>query len=71
MKYPMQHGLYRKFFSLLVPGGTFLVAEPMFVVSGAEFKKTLAMAASGQVPHDWLSFYFSEVYSAVQKGRIR
>ncbi len=38
--------LIQEVFSLLVPGGTFLVAEPMFVVSGAEFQKTLAMAAS-------------------------
>ncbi len=38
--------LIQEVFTLLVPGGTFLVAEPMFVVSGAEFQKTLAMAAS-------------------------
>lgn len=38
--------LIQEVFTLLVPGGTFLVAEPMFVVSAAEFQKTLAMAAS-------------------------
>jgi ubiquinone/menaquinone biosynthesis C-methylase UbiE len=38
--------LMREVFILLVPGGTFLIIEPKFVVSAAEFKKTLAMAAS-------------------------
>lgn len=38
--------LMREVFSLLVPGGTFLIVEPKFVVSAAEFEKTLAIAAS-------------------------
>lgn len=38
--------LIQEVFTLLVPGGTFLIAEPMFVVSAPEFQKTLAMAAS-------------------------
>jgi ubiquinone/menaquinone biosynthesis C-methylase UbiE len=38
--------LIQEVFTLLVPGGTFLVAEPIFVVSAAEFKKTLAIATS-------------------------
>jgi ubiquinone/menaquinone biosynthesis C-methylase UbiE len=38
--------LMQEVFSILVPGGTFLVVEPKFVVSAAEFEKTLAIAAS-------------------------
>jgi ubiquinone/menaquinone biosynthesis C-methylase UbiE len=38
--------LMREVFTLLVPGGTSLIVEPKFVVSAAEFEKTLAMAAS-------------------------
>jgi ubiquinone/menaquinone biosynthesis C-methylase UbiE len=38
--------LIQEVFTLLAPGGTFLVAEPMFVVSASEFQKTLEMAAS-------------------------
>jgi ubiquinone/menaquinone biosynthesis C-methylase UbiE len=43
---PSAERLLQEIFTLLVPGGTFLVAEPMFVVSAPEFQKTLAMAAS-------------------------
>jgi len=38
--------LMREVFALLVPGGTFLIVEPKFIVSAAEFEKTLAIAAS-------------------------
>jgi len=38
--------LIREVFALLVPGGTFLIVEPKFIVSAAEFEETLAMAAS-------------------------
>ena len=38
--------LMREVFSLLVPGGTFLIAEPKHEVPAYEFEKTLAMAAS-------------------------
>ena len=38
--------LMREVFSLLVPGGTFLIAEPKHEVPSDEFEKTLAMAAS-------------------------
>jgi len=38
--------LMREVFSLLVPGGTFLIAEPKHEVPADEFETTLAMAAS-------------------------
>lgn len=38
--------LIREVFALLVPGGTFLIVEPKFIVSAAEFEETLTMAAS-------------------------
>jgi len=38
--------LMQEVFALLAPSGTFLIVEPKFVVSAAEFEKTLAMAAS-------------------------
>ncbi len=38
--------LMREVFSLLVPGGTFLIAEPKHEVPTDEFETTLAMAAS-------------------------
>jgi ubiquinone/menaquinone biosynthesis C-methylase UbiE len=38
--------LMREVFTLLAPGGTFIIVEPKFVVSAAEFEQTLAMAAS-------------------------
>lgn len=38
--------LIREVFALLVPGGTFLIVEPKFIVSAAEFDETLARAAS-------------------------
>jgi ubiquinone/menaquinone biosynthesis C-methylase UbiE len=38
--------LMREVFSLLVPGGTFLIAEPKHEIPADEFEKTLAMAAS-------------------------
>jgi ubiquinone/menaquinone biosynthesis C-methylase UbiE len=38
--------LMQEVFALLVPSGTFLIVEPKFVVSTAEFEKTLALAAS-------------------------
>jgi ubiquinone/menaquinone biosynthesis C-methylase UbiE len=38
--------LMQEVFSLLAPGGTFLIVEPKFVVSAAEFEETLAMASS-------------------------
>lgn len=38
--------LMQEVFSLLVPGGTFLIAEPKHEVPADEFKTTVAMAAS-------------------------
>jgi ubiquinone/menaquinone biosynthesis C-methylase UbiE len=38
--------LMREVFSLLVPGGMYLIAEPKHEVSADEFEKTLAMAVS-------------------------
>ena len=38
--------LLQEVFSLLVPGGTFLIAEPKHEVPADEFETTLAMAAS-------------------------
>ncbi|MDD1678196.1 MAG: class I SAM-dependent methyltransferase [Methanomicrobiales archaeon] len=38
--------LMREVFTLLVQGGTFLIVEPKFVVSAAEFEKTILMAIS-------------------------
>jgi ubiquinone/menaquinone biosynthesis C-methylase UbiE len=38
--------LMQEVFALLVPSGIFLIVEPKFVVSAAEFEKTLALAAS-------------------------
>ena len=38
--------LMKEVFTLLVPGGTFLIAEPKHEVPADEFDKTLAMAAS-------------------------
>jgi metal-dependent hydrolase (beta-lactamase superfamily II) len=38
--------LMQEVFSLLVPGGTFLIAEPKHEVPSDEFETTLAMAAS-------------------------
>ena len=38
--------LMQEVFALLVPGGTFLIAEPKHEVPPDEFEKTLAMAAS-------------------------
>lgn len=38
--------LMQEVFSLLVPGGTFLIAEPKHEIPANEFKTTLAMAAS-------------------------
>jgi ubiquinone/menaquinone biosynthesis C-methylase UbiE len=38
--------LMREVFSLLAPGGIFLIAEPKHEVSPGEFEETLAMAAS-------------------------
>ncbi|MFA6225028.1 MAG: class I SAM-dependent methyltransferase [Methanoregula sp.] len=38
--------LMREVFSLLVPGGTFLIAEPKHEIPMDEFETTLAMAAS-------------------------
>ena len=38
--------LLQEVFSLLVPGGTFLIAEPKHEVPADEFKTTLGMAAS-------------------------
>jgi ubiquinone/menaquinone biosynthesis C-methylase UbiE len=38
--------LLHEVFSLLIPGGTFLIVEPKFVVSATEFNKTVALAES-------------------------
>lgn len=38
--------LMQEVYTLLVPGGTFLIIEPKFVVSAAEFEQTLAVASS-------------------------
>lgn len=43
---PDAERLMQEVFALLIPGGTSLIVEPMFVVSAAEFEKTLAMADS-------------------------
>jgi len=43
---PDAERLMQEVFALLIPGGTSLIVEPMFVVSAAEFEKTLAMAVS-------------------------
>ena len=43
--------LLQEVFTLLVPGGTFLIIEPKFVVSAAEFEKTLALAESAGFRH--------------------
>lgn len=38
--------LMQEVFTLLIPGGTFLIVEPKFVVPATEFEKTLSIAAS-------------------------
>jgi len=38
--------LIQEVFTLLAPGGKFLIVEPKFIVSAAEFKTSLAIAAS-------------------------
>jgi ubiquinone/menaquinone biosynthesis C-methylase UbiE len=38
--------LMREVFTLLVPGGTFLIVEPKFAVSASEFEKTLSITDS-------------------------
>jgi len=38
--------LIQEVFTLLVPGGTFLIVEPVFVVSAPEFEKTITLATS-------------------------
>jgi ubiquinone/menaquinone biosynthesis C-methylase UbiE len=43
---PDAERLMQEVFSLLVQGGTYLIVEPMFVVSASEFEKTLALAIS-------------------------
>jgi ubiquinone/menaquinone biosynthesis C-methylase UbiE len=40
--------LMQEVLALLAPGGTYLIVEPKFVVSAAEFEKTLATAASAR-----------------------
>ena len=52
--------LIQEVFTLLVPGGTFLIVEPVFVVSAPEFEKTIAIATSagfkrGEAPRIFMS----------------
>jgi ubiquinone/menaquinone biosynthesis C-methylase UbiE len=60
--------LLQEVFTLLVPGGTFLIAEPMFIVSAAEFKKTLAMAASAGFHMIGSPFVFLSRTALFKKG---
>ena len=43
---PDAERLIQEVFTLLVRGGTYLIVEPLFVVTASEFEKTLALAIS-------------------------
>jgi len=60
--------LMQEVFSLLVPGGTFLIAEPKHEIPADEFDKTLFNGSIGRIPQDWHPIRFAEQDGAVQKG---
>jgi ubiquinone/menaquinone biosynthesis C-methylase UbiE len=61
--------LLREVYGLLVPGGTLLIAEPAFVVSAAEFRKTLEAAASAGFVHAGSPFLFLSRTALLRKER--
>ena len=61
--------LMQEVFALLAPGGTFLIVEPMFVVSAAEFEKTIAMATSAGFYRDRSPSVFLSRSALLMKDR--
>jgi len=60
--------LMKEIFSLLVPGGTFLIAEPKHEVPADEFETTLAMAASAGFRRVGTPFVFRSHTALLKKS---
>ena len=60
--------LFREIAALLVPGGLLFLSEPPFIVSGEEFRDTLARAEEAGLRLVETSFFFVNRAAVLRKG---
>ena len=60
--------LFREIAALLVPGGLLFLSEPPFIVSGGEFRDTLARAEEAGLRLVETSFFFVNRAAVLRKG---
>ena len=65
---PDQEKLFREIAALLKPGGILFYTEPLFVVSGREFRDNLALAEEAGFLQVERSFFFLNRASLLRKG---
>jgi len=60
--------LFREIAALLVPGGLLFLSEPPFIVSGGEFRETIARAEEAGLRLVETSFFFVNRAAVLRKG---
>ncbi|MGA9087035.1 MAG: methyltransferase domain-containing protein, partial [Methanoregula sp.] len=64
---PDREKLFREIAAMLVPGGLFFYAEPPFIVSGSEFRESLALAEKAGLRLVETRFFFVNRAAVLKK----